>query len=173
MGLLPAKMGGVPEWRQGFGRTVFEAPEGTGGVVLAQSMQEGIEFVNAYAPEHLGVQVREPFALLPELKNAGEILLGSRTPYSMTNYSVGTNAVLPTGGFAHTFSCTTVYDFLKRTGIAYLTPAGYASLSETTRRLPKYKGFPAHPMPAPHRPSFCTQLFIPPFLSSRLLIPLT
>src|SRR5260221_8432913 len=144
MALLPAKMAALPEWRQAFVRTVFEAPEGTGGVMLAQSMQEAIEFVNAYAPEHLGVQVREPFALLPELKNAGEILLGSRTPYSMANYSVGTNAVLPTGGFAHTSSCTTVYDFLKRTGIAYLTPAGYASLSETTRRLAEYEGFPAH-----------------------------
>lgn len=150
--LLPAKMAALPEWRQAFVRTVFEAPEGTGGVVLAQSMQEAIEFVNAYAPEHLGVQVREPFALLPELKNAGEILLGSRTPYSMTNYSVGTNAVLPTGGFAHTFSCTTVYDFLKRTGIAYLTPAGYASLSETTRRLAEYEGFPAHANAVTDRP---------------------
>ena len=152
MALLPAKMAALPEWRQAFVRTVFEAPEGTGGVVLAQSMQEAIEFVNTYAPEHLGVQVREPFALLPELKNAGEILLGSRTPYSMANYSVGTNAVLPTGGFAHTFSCTTVYDFLKRTGIAYLTPAGYASLSETTRRLAEYEGFPAHANAVTDRP---------------------
>jgi histidinol dehydrogenase len=152
MALLPSKMAALPEWRQAFVRTVFEAPEGTGGVVLAQSMQEAIEFVNAYAPEHLEVQVREPFALLPELKNAGEILLGSRTPYSTANYSAGTNAVLPTGGFAHTFSCTTVYDFLKRTGIAYLTPAGYASLSETTRRLAEYEGFPAHALAVTDRP---------------------
>ena len=111
-----------------------------------------IYFVNTYAPEHLEVQVREPFALLPELKNAGEILLGPRTPFSMANYSVGTNAVLPTGGFAHTFSCTTVYDFLKRTGIAYLTPEGYASLSETTRRLAEYEGFPAHANAVTERP---------------------
>ena len=152
MALLPSKMAALPEWRQAFVRTVFEAPEGTGGVVLAGSMREAIDFVNTYAPEHLEVQVREPFALLPELKNAGEILLGSRTPFCTANYSVGTNAVLPTGGFAHTFSCTTVYDFLKRTGIAYLAPEGYASLSETTRRLAEYEGFPAHANAVTERP---------------------
>ena len=152
MPLLPDKMAALPEWRQAFCRTVFEAPEGTGGIVLASSMREAVHFVNEYAPEHLEVQVREPFALLPELKNAGEILLGSHTPFCMGNYSVGTNAVLPTGGFAHTYSCTSVYDFLKRTGVAYLTQEGYASLSETTRRLAEFEGFPAHANAVTERP---------------------
>jgi histidinol dehydrogenase len=144
MSALPEKMAALPDWRQDFVRTVFEAPEGTGGIVLAASMDEALEFVNEYAPEHLEVQVREPFALLPKLKNAGEILIGQYTPYCTGNYCVGTNACLPTGGFAHTFSCTTVFDFLKRTGIAYVTKEGYASLSETTRLLAEFEGFPAH-----------------------------
>jgi histidinol dehydrogenase len=144
MSLLPEKIAALPEWRQDFVRTVFEALEGTGGIVLAASMEEAINFVNEYAPEHLEVQVREPFAILPKLKNAGEILIGQYTPFCTGNYCVGTNACLPTGGFAHTFSCTTVFDFLKRTGIAYLTQEGYASLSETTRRLAEFEGFPAH-----------------------------
>src|SRR6266566_6488173 len=152
MALLPAKMAMLPEWRRAFCRTVFEAPEGTGGIVLAANVREAVDFVNEYAPEHLEVQVREPFALLPELKNAGEILLGRYTPICTGNYCVGTNAVLPTGGFAHTLSCTSVYDFLKRTGIAYLTEEGYASLSETTRRLADFEGFPAHANAVTERP---------------------
>src|SRR5712692_9340291 len=144
MSLLPEKIAALPDWRQGFVRTVFEAPEGTGGIVLATSMDEAIDFVNEYAPEHLEVQVREPFAILSKLRNAGEILIGQYTPFCTGNYCVGTNACLPTGGFAHTFSCTTVFDFLKRTGIAYLTHEGYDSLSETTRRLAEFEGFPAH-----------------------------
>src|SRR5579863_8903589 len=144
MGLLPDKLAALPAWRQAFCRTVWESPEGTGGIVLASNMHEAIHFVNEYAPEHLEVQVREPFAILPALKNAGEILLGAYTPFCTGNYCVGTNAILPTGGFAHTFSCTSVYDFLKRTGIAYLTQEGYASVSETTRRLAEFEGFPAH-----------------------------
>ena len=150
--LLPTKMAELPEWRQAFCRTVFEAAEGTGGIVLATNMVEAVAFVNEYAPEHLEVQVREPFALLPDLKNAGEILLGPYTPFCTGNYCVGTNAVLPTGGFAHTYSCTSVFDFLKRTGIAYLTAEGYASVSETTRRLAEFEGFPAHAAAVTGRP---------------------
>ncbi len=156
MALLPQKMAALPEWRQNFVRTVFEAPEGTGGIILAADMREAVAFVNEFAPEHLEVQVREPFALLPELKNAGEILIGPYTPICMGNYSIGTNAVLPSGGFAHTYSCTSVFDFLKRTGIAYLTQEGYASLSEATRCLAEFEGFPAHAnavtgRPVPHQ----------------------
>ncbi len=152
LALLPGKMAALPQWRQAFCRTVFEEPKGTGGIVLAANMREAVAFVNEYAPEHLEVQVREPFALLPQLKNAGEILIGPYTPFCTGNYCVGTNAVLPTGGFAHTYSCTSVYDFLKRTGVAYLTREGYASLSETTRRLADFEGFPAHANAVTGRP---------------------
>src|SRR5437764_11767455 len=151
MSLLPEKMTALPDWRQGFVRTVFEAPEGTGGIVFAVNMDEALDFVNEYAPEHLEVQVREPFALLPKLKNAGEILIGRYTPYCTGNYCIGTNACLPTGGFAHTFSCTTVFDFLKRTRIAYLTKEGYTSLDDTTNHLAEFEGFPAHAIAVTNR----------------------
>lgn len=141
---MPEKIAALPDWRQEFVRAVYESPQGTGGIVLARDMQEAVNFINEYAPEHLEVQVREPFALLPHLKNAGEILIGPYTPFCTGNYCVGTNAVLPTGGFAHTFSCTSVYDFLKRTGIAYVTKEGYDSISRTTRTLADFEGFPAH-----------------------------
>ncbi len=141
---LPEKIVDLPEPRRSFCQANFEGEQGTGGIVLAPSMREAIDFVNEYAPEHLLVQVRDPFATLGDLKNAGEILLGAYTPIPTGNYSLGTNAVLPTGGFAHTFSCTTVYDFLKRSSIAYLTEEGYNSLSETTRLLAEFEGFPAH-----------------------------
>ena len=152
LALLPDKIAALPEWRQAFCRTVFEDAKCTGGIVLAAAMDEAVDFVNEYAPEHLEVQVHEPFALLPRLKNAGEILIGRYTPFCTGNYCVGTNAVLPTGGFAHTYSCTSVYDFLKRTGIAYLTQEGYAALSETTRRLAEFEGFPAHANAVTGRP---------------------
>jgi histidinol dehydrogenase len=142
--LLAQKLAALPEPRLSFCRKGFESVEGTGGLILAPTMHEAIQFVNEYAPEHLEVQVREPFALLPQLQNAGEVLIGPYTPVSMGNYSVGTNAILPTGGFAHTYSCTSVYDFLKRTGLAYVTSEGYAALRETTHRLATFEGFPSH-----------------------------
>ena len=144
LALLPEKIATLPEPRQGFCRAGFESEKGTGGIILTETMQQAIEFTNEYAPEHLEVQVREPFALLGALKNAGEILLGPYTPVTIGNFSAGTNAILPTGGFAHTYSCTSVFDFLKRTGLSYVTQEGYESLRETTRRLAEFEGFPAH-----------------------------
>ncbi|HLL79485.1 MAG TPA: histidinol dehydrogenase, partial [Ktedonobacteraceae bacterium] len=150
--LIPAKIEALPEPRQSFVRTVLESEQGTGGIVLASNMQEAIDFVNEYAPEHLEVQVRDPFAMLPKLRNAGEILIGPHTPFCTGNYCAGTNACLPTGGFAHTYSCTSVFDFLKRTGIAYLTREGYDRVSETTRVLANFEGFPAPTQPLHSRP---------------------
>lgn len=154
LALLPAKIAALPDQplpRQTFCRTGFESEKGTGGVVLASTMSEAVAFVNEYAPEHLEVQVREPFALLPDIKNAGEILIGPYTPIPVGNFSIGTNAILPTGGFAHSYSCTSVYDFLKRTGIGYLTEEGYEALGETTRRLAEFEGFPAHALAVTQR----------------------
>jgi len=150
--LLPAKIAALPEPRRSFCHAGFEGDKGTGGIVLAPDMPSAIAFVNDYAPEHLAVQVCEPFAVLPDLKNAGEILLGPYTAISIGNYSLGTNAVLPTGGFAHTFSCTSVYDFLKRTGVGYVTREGYPALAETTRRLAHFEGFPSHANAVTDRP---------------------
>lgn len=150
--LLPEKIAALPEPRQGFVRAGLESERGTGGIVLTSSLDEAIAFINEYAPEHLEVQINEPFAILPRLKNAGEILLGQYTPFSAGNYAVGTNAILPTGGFAHTFSCTSVYDFLKRTGIAYVKTEGYPAISKTVRTMAEFEGFPAHASAVHERP---------------------
>lgn len=142
--LLPAKIAALPEPRRSFVHTGLESEKGTGGIILTENLDEAIDFVNEYAPEHLEVQVREPFAILSRLKNAGEILIGPYTPFCTGNYAVGTNAILPTGGFAHSFSCTSVHDFLKRTGIAYVKAEGYPAISEAVQTLADFEGFPAH-----------------------------
>ncbi len=150
--LLPEKIAALPEPRQSFVRAGLESERGTGGIVLTADLDEAIAFVNEYAPEHLAVQVREPFALLSRLKNAGEILIGPYTPFSAGNYTVGTNAILPTGGKAHTYSTTSVYDFLKRTGIAYVKAEGYPTISQTVQTLAEFEGFPAHASAVRDRP---------------------
>lgn len=150
--LLPAKIAVLPEPRQGFVRTGLESAQGTGGIILTTNLSEALAFVNEYAPEHLEVHVREPFATLPRIKNAGEILIGPYTPISAGNYAVGTNAILPTGGFAHTFSCTSVYDFLKRTSIAYVKAEGYPAIRKAVETLAEFEGFPAHAIAVQERP---------------------
>ena len=133
----------LPQWRQEFCEKGLSS---YGGVLLTSSLEESIAFVNEYAPEHLEVLVKEPMAVLGEIENAGEILLGPYTPIPTANYCLGVNAILPTGGFARSYSAVSVFDFLKRSGIGYLTPEGFEKLKKTTHTLATYEGFPAHAM---------------------------
>ncbi|MCA9895880.1 MAG: histidinol dehydrogenase, partial [Anaerolineae bacterium] len=133
----------LPDWRREFVETVLSK---YGGIMVTNSLDESIAFVNDYAPEHLEVLVKDPFIALQKLKNAGEILLGDLTPIPTANYALGLNAILPTGGFARTFSSVSVQDFLKRSGVGYLSREGYESLQEDVAILADYEGFPAHAM---------------------------
>lgn len=138
---LPTLITKLPAWRREFVQTVLSH---FGGIILTENLAASIDFVNEYAPEHLLVLAEEPFSLLNRLQHAGEILLGPRTPIPFANYCLGLNAILPTGGFARSFSSVSVWDFLKRTGVGYVTEQGYAQLAETTTTLADYEGFPAH-----------------------------
>jgi len=139
--VLPEYISLLPEWRREFVETVLS---NYGGIMLTGSLEESIAFVNAYAPEHLEVMVEDPFVTLNKLENAGEILLGPLTPIPTANYALGLNAILPTGGFAKSFSSVSVWDFLKRSGVGYLSKEGYQRLQEDVALLADYEGFPAH-----------------------------
>lgn len=141
--VLPEYIARLPERRQEFVNNVLA---NYGGVMLTKSLDESIDFVNKYAPEHLELLTAEPFITLNKIKNAGEILLGQMTPIPTANYALGLNAILPTGTFARTFSSVSVWDFLKRSGVGYLSREGYNSLQGAVSLLADYEGFPAHAM---------------------------
>ncbi len=138
---LPGYIELLPEWRRAFINNVLS---NYGGVLLTNSLEESIQFVNDYAPEHLEVLTADPFITLGKLQNAGEMLLGHYTPIPTANYCLGLNAILPTGGFARSFSSVSVWDFLKRSGIGYLSREGYERLQGITTTLADYEDFPAH-----------------------------
>lgn len=143
MKILPGYIAQLPEWRQTFVKNVLS---NYGGVLLTRTMDESIQFVNDYAPEHLEVLTQDPFVTLNKIRNAGEILLGPLTPIPTANYCLGLNAILPTGGFAKSFSSVSVWDFLKRSGVGYLSREGYLRLQGITATLADYEDFPAHAM---------------------------
>lgn len=140
---VPKYIEKLPQWRREFCEKGLSS---YGGILLTSSLEESIAFVNDYAPEHLEVLVAEPMAVLGQIENAGEILLGPYTPIPTANYCLGVNAILPTGGFARSYSAVSVFDFLKRSGIGYLTRDGFDSLKKTTETLATYEDFPAHAM---------------------------
>ena len=90
-------------------------------MLLVSSLDEALEFANLYAPEHLQIVTRDPFALLPRIKHAGSIFLGPYAPVPVGDYASGTNHVLPTGGCARMFSGLSVDDFIKKPTFQHFT----------------------------------------------------
>jgi histidinol dehydrogenase len=86
----------------------------------------------------------DPWSILNRIQNAGEILIGDATPVPLGNFAIGVNAVLPTGGFARSYSATSLRDFQKRTSLAYVSREGFARLADTVTTLADLEGFPAH-----------------------------
>ncbi len=115
-----------------------------GGIVITEGLQDSISFVNEYAPEHLRILVDNPFELLPAILHAGEVLLGENTSIAFGNFSIGLNAILPTGRNARSYSCMGVNELLKRSSFAYMSAAGVRSIGPTAVELAMYEGFPAH-----------------------------
>jgi len=139
---IPGYWQQMGEQRVGYSAAVLGGP--VGGIVLARDEADAIAFCNEYAAEHLEILSREPFAYLGRLENAGEILLGEYSPTTLGNFVIGPNHVLPTSGWARTASAVSVFDFLKRNSIAYVTSRGYPELARHARAIATYEGFEAH-----------------------------
>ena len=138
---LPEAINALPEPQRGW---LIENMACYSGVVLTDSMEESIAFCNEYAAEHILVKVKNPDDVVIKITNASEILIGEYTPNSFGNYGIGVTHVLPTGGKAHTYSCTSVWDFLKRASISRMTKDGFHALKDSVTTLTDYEGFPAH-----------------------------
>ncbi len=141
VGFLPEIIQSLPEQRQEYCENVFSQ---YGGIMLCNDMSEAIDFCNEYASEHVLVKTENLTEVLNGLENCGEILIGETTPMTMGNFGLGVNHVLPTGGKALTHDCTSVWTFLKRTSLSYLTAEGYASLKDPVVTIAKYEGFEGH-----------------------------
>ena len=88
------------------------------GFIAYGDLNACIEFVNAFAPEHLQIMMKNPKDIVPHIENAGTILLGRYTPTSLSDYCLGTNHVLPTMGMARWASGLSVVDFLRLIRVA-------------------------------------------------------
>jgi histidinol dehydrogenase len=139
--LIPRLVSELPAERRSFCEAVFQA---AGGVILAGDLEEAVEFINEFAPEHLQILTRNPQTVLEKVKYAGEALLGPFTPGTLANYSIGPNAILPTSGFARTASALSVRDFTRRMSYSIVNETGFENLASKTLVLAEYEGFAAH-----------------------------
>jgi histidinol dehydrogenase len=111
---------------------------------VVDTLDAAIELSNAYAPEHLILQVANARDWLPQVRNAGSVFLGAWTPETVGDYCSGTNHVLPTYGFAKAYSGLSLHDFLKRMTVQELTSEGLRELGPTAITLAALEGLDAH-----------------------------
>ncbi|MDB4497955.1 histidinol dehydrogenase [Gammaproteobacteria bacterium] len=112
--------------------------------ILVDSISEAIDVANTYAPEHLIIQVDAPRDYLERVQNAGSVFLGPWTPESVGDYCSGTNHVLPTYGYARSYSGLSLAAFQKQVSVQELTYAGLKTLEPTVTTLAGLEGLDAH-----------------------------
>jgi histidinol dehydrogenase len=112
--------------------------------VLVPDLATAVAVSNEYAPEHLIIQTREPRALLPQVTCAGSVFLGAWSPESMGDYCSGTNHVLPTFGYARSYSGVSLLEYQKRITVQELSADGLRALGPTAITLSGMEGLDAH-----------------------------
>lgn len=116
----------------------------SGMIVLVDDIDQAVELVNLYAPEHLSLMVSDASSLIPRIYNAGAIFVGDNSSVVFGDYVAGPSHVLPTGGSARFSSPLGVEDFLKVTNIISLDDSTARELSQPAITIAEAEGFSAH-----------------------------
>lgn len=118
--------------------------DNNGKIFLVDSIKTAVRLSNEIAPEHLEICVDDPFALLPEIKNAGSIFLGKNVPEALGDYFAGPNHTLPTSGTARFSSPLSVDDFIKKSSFIYYSADALEKSHERIEDFASREGLQAH-----------------------------
>jgi len=127
----------------GRGEKVSEALAKYGFIIVYKSMEEAVSLVNQFAPEHLEVMTAKPKEIAEKL-TAGLILIGPYSPVALSDYGSGTNHVLPTGGFAQSFSGLSALDFMRRVSIVESSRTGLERVKDSIKVMAEAENLPNH-----------------------------
>ncbi len=112
--------------------------------ILVQTLEEGIELLNEYAPEHLIIACENENALAEKVINAGSVFLGNYSCESAGDYASGTNHTLPTYGYAKAYSGVSLDSFVKKVTFQKLTKEGIQTIGRTIELMAEAEGLDAH-----------------------------
>lgn len=113
-------------------------------MVLVESLEDGVALVNAFAPEHLSLIVRNENAVVPLITTSGAIFLGNDSPVAVGDFLAGPSHELPTGGAGKSFPGLTVDMFQRRTSIVRLDKDSIRKSAPIVEAFAKVEGLDAH-----------------------------
>lgn len=108
------------------------------------TMEEAFDMSNAYAPEHLILQIEDAESWVPKVDNAGSVFVGAYSPESCGDYSSGTNHTLPTYGYARMYSGVNTATFQKFITSQVVTKQGLQSIGKAVMDLAQVEGLDGH-----------------------------
>jgi histidinol dehydrogenase len=113
-------------------------------LILAADRSEILEVIDRFAPEHLSIQTRDPWSLVPDIRHAGALFLGADTPVAAGDYIAGSNHVLPTSGAARFSSGLHTADFYRTMSLVANSRARMRADAAPLAALAEFEGLPAH-----------------------------
>jgi len=122
---------------------ILQALKNSGYTVVAD-IDEAVAAMDIIAPEHLSIQVADPLPVVTKVRNAGAIFVGKYSAVACGDYAVGTNHVLPTAGYAKTYSGLDVQHFLKTATVEMLDRDGLESIGNIVETIADAEGLIAH-----------------------------
>ena len=113
-------------------------------IVVFDTQDDMLDFVEAYAPEHLIVSLRDAWGIAAKITAAGSVFIGNYSPESAGDYASGTNHTLPTGGWARAYSGVNTESFMRKITYQELTRGGLEALAPTITAMAEAEGLDAH-----------------------------
>ncbi len=115
-----------------------------GYIMVVSDIETAIDLANRFAPEHLELLVKDPFAHVGKIRNAGAVFLGHYTPEPVGDYVAGPNHVLPTAGTAKFSSALSVENFTKKTSIINYSEKAFRKEADDIIIMAETEGLDAH-----------------------------
>jgi len=130
--------------QRGRAEIIAASLEHRGGAVLTRDLEEAMQLVNEYAPEHLGLSVRDPWRWVEKVKNAGGVFMGEHSFEVLGDYLAGPSHIMPTGGSARFASPLNVWDFIKIVSLVALDEGTAQNLGSSAATIAEAEGLDAH-----------------------------
>jgi histidinol dehydrogenase len=125
-------------------RAIIEKALKNSGYFIADCMDDAINAVNYIAPEHLSVQTGDTMYVLSRIRNAGSIFVGPNAAVACGDFASGTNHVLPTAGYARTYSGLDVRHFTKTSTVQIIDREGIELIGDAVETIANAEGLFSH-----------------------------
>ncbi|MHA7646475.1 histidinol dehydrogenase [Nitrosopumilus sp. S4] len=115
-----------------------------GFIAICKTKSDMIKLANILAPEHLQIMAKNPATISSKISSSGLILVGENTPSSASDYILGSNHILPTGGFGKTRGSLSIFDFIKIKSEISASKSSMSKISKYLKVLANAEGLPNH-----------------------------